>query len=60
MCRYVYTDSDTFLSSAAKRFKGNVPGAVFRCFEETGHFVPMERPVETAEAILDFLEDEFK
>jgi pimeloyl-ACP methyl ester carboxylesterase len=48
------------LASAAKRFKGNVPGVVFRCFEETGHFVPMERPVETAEAILDFLEDEFK
>jgi pimeloyl-ACP methyl ester carboxylesterase len=53
-------ESDTFLASAAKRFKGNVPGVVFRCFEETGHFVPIERPVETAEAILDFLEDEFK
>jgi pimeloyl-ACP methyl ester carboxylesterase len=53
-------DSDTFLAAAAKRFKTNVPGAVLRCFEETGHFVPMERPAETVEAILDFIENEFK
>ena len=50
--------SDTFLASAAKRFKANVPRAVFRCFEKTGHFVPMERPTETVEAIVDFLENE--
>ncbi|MGD9055932.1 MAG: alpha/beta hydrolase [Desulfobacterales bacterium] len=50
--------SDTFLASAAKRFKANAPRAVLRCFEETGHFVPMERPAETVEAIVDFLENE--
>ena len=51
-------ESDTFMRSAAKRLKANVPGAVFRCFEETGHFVPMERPAEIVEAIVDFLENE--
>jgi pimeloyl-ACP methyl ester carboxylesterase len=50
--------SDTFLASAAKRFKANAPRADLRCFEETGHFVPMERPAETVEAIVDFLENE--
>ena len=41
-----------------KRFKAKVPETAFRCFEDTGHFVPMERPDETAEAILDFLKNE--
>ena len=48
-------ESDTFLTSAAKRFKVNVPGTIFRRFEETGHFVPMERPNDSVEAILNFL-----
>lgn len=47
--------SDTFLASAAKRFKAKVPGAALRCFEETGHFVPMERPDETSTTMVDFL-----
>lgn len=47
--------SDTFLASAAKRFKANVPKATFRLLEDTGHFVPMERPDETADVILKFL-----
>lgn len=51
-------DSDTFLAAAAKKFKAAVPQAAFRCFAKTGHFVPMERPDETAEVILDFLENE--
>ena len=51
-------DSDTFLAPAAKRFKAKVPGTAFRCFEETGHFVPMERPDDTVEALLDFLRNE--
>jgi pimeloyl-ACP methyl ester carboxylesterase len=50
--------SDTFLGAAAKRFKAKVPQTAFRCFEDTGHFVPMERPDETAEAVLDFLKNE--
>jgi pimeloyl-ACP methyl ester carboxylesterase len=50
--------SDTFLASTAKRFKAKVPGTTFRRFEDTGHFVPMERPAETAEVIVDFLKNE--
>jgi pimeloyl-ACP methyl ester carboxylesterase len=48
-------ESDTFLTSAAKRFKVKVPGTTFRCFEGTSHFVPMERPDDSVEAILNFL-----
>ncbi len=51
-------DSDTFLASAAKRFKACVPAAALRLFEKTSHFVPMEKPAETADIILDFLENE--
>lgn len=51
------SESDTFLSPAVKRFKAKAPGAVFRCFEGTSHFVPMERPNESARTILDFLKD---
>ena len=51
-------ESDTFLASAAKRFKAKAPQTAFRCFKDTGHFVPMERPDDTAEVILDFLRDE--
>ena len=50
--------SDTFLAAAAKRFKASVPVAALRRFKETGHFVPMERPDETVNVILDFLENE--
>jgi len=50
--------SDTFLASAAKRFEAKVPGTAFRCFKDAGHFVPMEKPDGTAEAILDFLKNE--
>lgn len=49
--------SDVFVPSAEKRFKAVLPHADFRCFAETSHFVPMERPDETAEAILRFIED---
>ncbi|NIQ39240.1 MAG: alpha/beta fold hydrolase [Proteobacteria bacterium] len=50
--------SDTFLASAAKRFKAKVPGATFLCLEGTSHFVPMERPDESADAIVTFLRDQ--
>jgi pimeloyl-ACP methyl ester carboxylesterase len=49
-------ESDTFLPAAAKRFKNILPGAVIKAFPATGHFVPMERPDETKEAIFNFLE----
>jgi pimeloyl-ACP methyl ester carboxylesterase len=47
--------SDTFLAPAVKRFQSQVPHAQFKCFEKSGHFVPMEQPEATAEAIFDFL-----
>jgi len=50
--------SDTFLATAAGRFKAKVPEAVMVRVEETGHFVPMERPAETAAAITAFLKKE--
>lgn len=51
------SQSDVFLHSAAKKFKRTVPHAVLQRFEDTSHFVPMERPDETAETILRFLEE---
>jgi pimeloyl-ACP methyl ester carboxylesterase len=49
--------STTFLESVAKRFRVQVPHALIKGFEKTGHFVPMERPDESAELILHFLRD---
>jgi len=49
--------SYAFLPSAVERFKAKVPTANFRCFEENGHFIPMERPEETATAMITFLKD---
>ncbi|MCP4604125.1 MAG: alpha/beta hydrolase [Proteobacteria bacterium] len=46
--------SRTFLRPAVKRFMAKLPGAVFKGFEETSHFVPMERPDESAQAIIAF------
>ena len=50
-------ESDTFLASAVRRFKARVPTASFRRLEHTSHFVPMEQPEQSAEAILSFLKD---
>jgi pimeloyl-ACP methyl ester carboxylesterase len=50
-------ESDTFLAPAAKRFKVEVPHARVQKLEATGHFVPMERPAETAQAIFSFLDE---
>ncbi len=51
------TESDTFLAPAAKRFKAKVPSARMMPLEDTSHSVPMERPADTAEIILEFLRD---
>jgi pimeloyl-ACP methyl ester carboxylesterase len=48
-------NSDTFLKQAAERFKRKLPSAELVGMENTSHFVPMERPEETATAILKFL-----
>jgi len=50
------SQSDVFLPSAARKFRRKLPHAVLQRFEQTSHFVPMERPDETAGAILRFLE----
>ncbi len=49
--------STTFLPSVVRRIQRLIPDAVIKGFEETGHFVPMERPDETAKAIFHFLEE---
>lgn len=51
------TNSDTFLAPAVRRFQAKAPHAVIKGFHETSHFVPMERPDETVEAIFEFLEE---
>ncbi|MGD2271913.1 MAG: alpha/beta hydrolase [Desulfobacterales bacterium] len=51
-------ESDTFMAPAAKRFKSKVPATVFRRFASTGHFVPMERPAETAAEIISFVQNQ--
>jgi pimeloyl-ACP methyl ester carboxylesterase len=50
-------NSDTFLPAAEKRFRRLCPDTVFVGLEDTSHFVPMERPDETAAIILKFLGD---
>jgi pimeloyl-ACP methyl ester carboxylesterase len=49
--------SDTFLPPAVKRFQTKVPHAVIRRFDRASHFVPMERPDDTVEAIFMFLQE---
>lgn len=49
------TDSDTFLPAAARRFARQLPGAQLAPVPGTGHFLPMERPDQTAAAVLRFL-----
>lgn len=47
--------SDTFLNGAARRFQSKVSHAQVHCFKNTSHFVPMEKPEETARAIRLFV-----
>jgi pimeloyl-ACP methyl ester carboxylesterase len=47
--------SDTFLPSAVRRFQSKLPHAKITCFQNTSHFVPMEKPAETALAIRFFI-----
>lgn len=49
--------SDTFRPSAARRFKAKVPAAKMVPLEGTGHFVPMDRPDDTVEIIVNFLKE---
>jgi len=49
--------STTFLPAVVNRFRAQAPHAIIKEFEQTGHFVPMERPDHTAEAVLQFLRE---
>lgn len=48
--------SSTFRPQAQRRMAHLLPGARFVQISNAGHLVPMERPVETGTAVLDFLE----
>ena len=50
--------SDVFLPPAVRRFASTVPSAKLSGFPRISHFVPMEAPDETAEAILSFLREQ--
>jgi pimeloyl-ACP methyl ester carboxylesterase len=47
--------SDVFLPAAAERLKKCFPGVEVAVISGTGHFPPMEKPLECAELIRDFL-----
>lgn len=49
-------DSDTFRDSAARRADRELPTAEVVVVRKTTHFVPMERPRELGNVILEFLE----
>ena len=48
-------NSDTFLAPAARRLKSKIPSAQMVQLDDTGHFVPMDRPDETVEIISKFV-----
>lgn len=49
--------SDVFVDSVARRLKSEARSVDVRRFDNTSHFVPMEQPQETVQAILGFLKD---
>lgn len=53
----LWGDSDPFFSTGVgERTRTAFPDAELIVFDETGHFVPEERPVDVASVILDFLQ----
>ncbi len=50
-------ESDVFSADAAKRLEASVAGCRVVTLAGTGHFPPMEKPAECAEAIRAFLDD---
>lgn len=52
----LWGDCDPFFSTGvAERTRAAIPNAELIVFDETGHFVPEERPEDVATAICDFL-----
>lgn len=49
--------SDTFLKAAAARLQKQLPAAEMLGMDNTSHFVPMERPGQTAAAVIAFLQN---
>jgi pimeloyl-ACP methyl ester carboxylesterase len=53
----LWGDRDPFFDvSVGLRSHRAIPGSILRVLEDTGHFVPEERPVDVAKEILRFLE----
>jgi len=53
----LWGDDDPFFSTGvAERTSAAIPDAELIVFDETGHFVPEERPTDVAAAIRDFLQ----
>jgi pimeloyl-ACP methyl ester carboxylesterase len=48
--------ADAALPSKVKEIADGIPGAVFRNFENSGHFAPIEEPEAFRQAVYDFLE----
>lgn len=48
--------SDVFLEGCARKFKLECPSVELKRIEGIGHFVPMEKPDQTAQSIFEFLE----
>ncbi len=49
--------STTFLPAVVEKLRSNLPGVIIKGFENTGHYVPMERNNDTVNIILEFLKD---
>ncbi|MBF0100270.1 MAG: alpha/beta hydrolase [Desulfobacterales bacterium] len=49
--------SDTFLSDAAERLTARISNYTLVTIPNSGHFIPMEKPIECAKPILDFISD---
>ncbi len=50
------SSSDVFLGKCAIKFKRECPAVELKRIEGVGHFVPMEKPQQTAQSIFEFLE----
>jgi pimeloyl-ACP methyl ester carboxylesterase len=48
-------ESDAFRDSARRKMQRLIPQAQFHKVEDAGHLVPLEKPGEVAQAILDFV-----
>ena len=52
----LWGDSDPFFDlTVGERTAAAIPGGTLRVFDDTGHFVPVERPVEVAASLREFL-----